>query len=131
MAANDEGYTNKIRAELLKKSGEFRTYFRAYDAIFQQGTGDHIVRIEGPASPDRRLLSHDAILMAASILRANSKLTPETAISELQKHVPQGHQEGELKFVVNVAIHAVLMLDANLIDLLTLDYSVRKYRRPS
>ncbi|KAK4448738.1 hypothetical protein QBC34DRAFT_406654 [Podospora aff. communis PSN243] len=128
MAANDEQYTNKIRTELLRKPGEFRAYFRVYHLIFRQYTGDHI--ISEPANPYQQPLSHDAVLTAASTLKANPKHTPETAVSELRVLLQQDHQDRVLKFAVNLAVQAMLMLDVNLIDSLTTDCSIHKDRRP-
>ncbi|KAK4449844.1 hypothetical protein QBC34DRAFT_494267 [Podospora aff. communis PSN243] len=115
MSTNFE-YRSKIAAALLGRPGDFPAYFRLYDELFNFGTGGHIIEfgISPPRVPGRQPTDHDMILTAAQLLKTNTNLTPEAAGRALLKQLPPGRSQGEIDFVLNLAVQAMYMVDANI-----------------
>jgi len=131
MAAPCE-YRSRIATLLLGKPGLFPAYFKLYDELFQHGTGGHIIQVDQPLQPGRQPIDHDTILTAATMLKKDTKLTPDTARSALQQHLLEGDPLGEFEFVMNMAVQAMFMIDANLNNSHSAKYTnIEKYRYPS
>ncbi|KAK0715153.1 hypothetical protein B0H67DRAFT_665098 [Lasiosphaeris hirsuta] len=108
---DEPDYRAQIAAELLGTTTQpLASYFRVIDALLARGDA-YIVQVEEPESIDPTPITHEDILLAASVLRDGPELTLDQACKKLGTKLGKKQSAQQLKLRILASTRAMLMLD--------------------
>ncbi|KAK4654963.1 hypothetical protein QC762_405890 [Podospora pseudocomata] len=125
-------YKTQIADSLLGKTGEFDAFFRLYDELLNIGSRSFVVQIDNPSQQNSRPVSHDSIIIAAKVLKAQSSLSLKDTKEAIQKRLTaQKLSSLEVDIVLKVAVQLAFMVHPNVYDSHGPAFRIGSYRPAS